>query len=94
MTTHCCTTAARHARRSAPWVAPTAVLLLTPKCPLCLAAYIAAATGVSMSLSAAGLLRTGMIVGSVAALLCLTTIAALRWWRGQRCTCAGAPGGE
>ena len=81
MNPHCCLTAARKARRSAPWLAPTAVLLLVPKCPMCLAAYVAAATGVSLSVAVAGWLRLGLIGGSAAALLGLTVGVVRRWWR-------------
>jgi hypothetical protein len=70
-------------------VAPTAVLLLVPKCPMCLAAYVVAATGVSMSVSAAGWLRMGMIGASVAMLLTLS-LGVVRRWRGKGCACAGA----
>ena len=92
MNTPCCLSAARRARRSAPWMAPTAVLLLVPKCPMCLAAYVAAATGVSISLSAAGWLRTAMIGGSLAALLVLTLSLMRRCWKRNTCTpaCRGS----
>jgi hypothetical protein len=56
---------------------------------MCLAAYVAAATGLSMSLSTAGWLRTGMICGSLATLLVLSFSLVRRWWRGKPCACAG-----
>jgi hypothetical protein len=59
-----------------------------PKCPMCLAAYVAAATGVSMSLSTAGWLRTTMITGSIAALLGLSVALVCRWFKGTKCACA------
>ena len=83
MSGRCCVTAARRARRQASWVAPAVVLLLTPKCPMCLAAYVLAATGVSMSVSTAGWLRTGLIAGSIAAFLLLLITTTRRWWRGK-----------
>jgi hypothetical protein len=83
MSATCCTSAARRVWRSASWVAPTAVLLLVPKCPMCLAAYVVAATGMSVSLSTAGWLRTGLIGASVAVLLALSCGVARRWWRGR-----------
>jgi hypothetical protein len=39
-----------------------------PKCPLCLAAYIALLTGISIPFPAAAWLRTSLIVGCVASL--------------------------
>ncbi|HYE19989.1 MAG TPA: hypothetical protein VEA69_16180 [Tepidisphaeraceae bacterium] len=71
MTGACCHGAVRNARRSASWLAPAAVLLLMPKCPMCVAAYVAAATGLSISAGTAGWLRLGLIAGSTAVLLYL-----------------------
>lgn len=91
MSGQCCVTAAtRRVRRSAPWVAPAAVLLLAPKCPMCLAAYVMAATGVSVSISTVGWVRLAMIGGSAAALLGLAAGFVRRCWRGKRCPCARA----
>jgi hypothetical protein len=50
-------------------VLPAAALALMPKCPACVAAYVAAGTGLSMSLPAAAWLRTGSI------LLCALSIS-------------------
>ena len=47
---------------------PGIVLILIPKCPLCLAAYIALLTGISIPFPAAAWLRTSLIVGCVASL--------------------------
>lgn len=43
------------------WILPTTVLALVPKCPACVAAYVAAFTGIGLSLSAASYLRTSII---------------------------------
>jgi hypothetical protein len=39
-----------------------ALLVLMPKCPMCIAAYIALVTGVGVSVSTAAYLRFGMMV--------------------------------
>jgi hypothetical protein len=59
----------RLARRSLGalgWAAPSAVVALMPKCPACVAAYLAIATGIGVSLPTASLVRTLLIVTCVA----------------------------
>ena len=60
----------RHrARGMAGWILPGALLALLPKCPLCLAAYVALFTGVTMSGASAHLLLralTALCVGTLA----------------------------
>lgn len=62
------------------WLAPGLGLLMIPKCPACLAAYVALATGVAVSLPIAAALRSGLFVLCVAALswLAFTRIRRLR----------------
>jgi hypothetical protein len=69
----------RRAWRSIQWLFPTALLVLMPKCPLCVAAYIALFTGVGVSVSTARWIQILMLV------FCLTSLAylAVRLWRGR-----------
>jgi len=50
------------------WLLPAIGLALVPKCPACLASYIAIATGFSLSFSAAAHLRLVLLALCLAAL--------------------------
>ncbi|HKX83144.1 MAG TPA: hypothetical protein VJL58_02900 [Pyrinomonadaceae bacterium] len=69
----CCaaggTTFGRRLRSLTKWTAPGAILLIVPKCPLCIVAYVAMFTGVGLSVSTAATLRITLIVVSSAILL-------------------------
>jgi hypothetical protein len=67
----------RRAWRSIQWLFPTALLVLMPKCPLCVAAYVALFTGVGISVSTARWIQIVMLM------ICLTSLAylAIKYYR-------------
>jgi len=63
------------------FVTPGVAMALLPKCPACLAAWLALATGVGLSAEAAGILRTLLLILSVAPAILLAARARSRVWR-------------
>lgn len=72
---HCCaagrTSFVRRLRSFAGWLVPGAVLVLIPKCPVCIIAYVAMISGIGLSISTASNLRIALIAVSSACLLYL-----------------------
>jgi hypothetical protein len=64
------------------WLGSGGLLVLVPKCPMCLAAYVAAGTGLGLSYTTAEYLRTGLIWVCVATLLFMAArrVRRLPWW--------------
>jgi hypothetical protein len=64
----------------AEWAVPVATLIMIPKCPACVAAYVLLFTGIGLSWSAASTLRWALIVLSVAVLmgLCVRAVRRVR----------------
>ena len=60
---------ARRCCGAAGTVAPAAVLVLLPKCPACIAAYIAIGTGLGVTVSTAAHLRTALLILCAACLV-------------------------
>jgi hypothetical protein len=82
MKTSCCQQI--NARRLAGWLLPGGLLVLMPKCPVCLAAYVAIFTGAGLSMPIAQGLRAGVIAAFVISLLGLGKALLFRKERGAR----------
>jgi hypothetical protein len=58
-------------REAIAWLLPIATLAFIPKCPACVAAYVALWTGLGLSFSAAAYLRGALLLLCIASLLLL-----------------------
>ena len=67
----------RRTKRAAGWGTPAWVLALVPKCPMCVAAYLALATGLEISMVTAEWLRLA-VIGVCAVVLGLLMVKAVR----------------
>ena len=65
-------------KNAAGWIVPGVGLALIPKCPICVAGYVAALTGLGISIPMAGRLRWGLIVLCVVALVVVAARPAIR----------------
>jgi hypothetical protein len=63
--------AIRSARQILVWLLPSVALVFVPKCPACLAAYVALWTGVGMSFAAAAYLRWAWVTLCIGSLVFL-----------------------
>lgn len=81
MTGQCCM-AGQASNRRARWlpgvtgsIVPAVLLVLLPKCPLCLAAWLTVATGFSFTAAGAGWVRAGIVF------LWIAAVAPMIWHR-------------
>jgi hypothetical protein len=73
----------RRGAEVAGWILPGATLALLPKCPACVAAYVALATGIGISLPTAAGVR-GLLMGLCVAALAFAIARRLRGFMAQR----------
>jgi hypothetical protein len=71
----------------AGWIVPAGVLALLPKCPVCLAAYVAIGTGLALSASAATYLRLALLVMCGASLSLMALRRLSRMFARDGCEC-------
>jgi hypothetical protein len=70
--------AAQHVVEIAGWIIPSAVMALLPKCPACLAVYLAVWTGLGVSFTTAAFLRWALLCLCIASLGYLTVSRMVR----------------
>jgi hypothetical protein len=71
----------RRTRGAAAFALPSIALALVPKCPMCIAAYLAIGGGLGISLSTAAHLRTALVWLCWSVLVLLAARAAMRFGR-------------
>jgi hypothetical protein len=70
---------ARRTRGAASWALPSIALALVPKCPMCIAAYLAIGGSLGVSLSTAAHLRTALVWLCWSVLVLLTARTVMRF---------------
>jgi hypothetical protein len=65
-------------RQATGWIAPSVGLAIIPKCPACVAAYVAAITGAGVSIPMAARLRMGLLILCISALAIVAARAGAR----------------
>jgi hypothetical protein len=73
----------RRTTSTAKWILPSAGLLLIPKCPMCLAAYLAVA-GIGVSFETADWLRSTLIWSCIASLTIFAALTIRRVFQRRR----------
>jgi hypothetical protein len=68
----------RRGREIAGWIVPSVTLALLPKCPACVVAYVALATGIGISLPTATYLRTMLVIMCVSLLVFIASLSLRR----------------
>ena len=81
----------RRTRGAASWALPSVALALVPKCPMCIAAYLAIGGGLGVSLSTAAHLRTALVWLCWSTLLLLTVRLVMRFTSRRRGSTTTAP---
>lgn len=76
-------TAQRCCREATGWIAPGLGLALIPKCPMCVAAYVAAFSGAEISMPMAARLRLALLILCVTALCFVTARTGTRLLKGS-----------
>jgi hypothetical protein len=75
----------RRAIELAGWLIPGTLLAFFPKCPLCVAGYVALATGFGMSLTAATYLRWALLAACLASLSFMAIRLLIRRYSSNGC---------